>query len=123
MVTPSKDRGPLLRSRQRSTGAQQTRFHPACQSRPLSSAYFAIFGSHLVCCDCGQLPFDDRSKDIIIVQEGLHHRKTFPDDLHRTLSEAARVLKDNGAFVVVELWLTTFLAFVHTDVEAESPDV
>jgi ubiquinone/menaquinone biosynthesis C-methylase UbiE len=67
----------------------------------------------LYACDCRQLPFDDSSKDIVIVQGGLHHLKTLPDDLQRTLSEAARVLKDNGAFVVVEPWLTTFLAFVH----------
>lgn len=67
----------------------------------------------LYVCDCRQLPFDESSKDIVIVQGGLHHLKTLPDDLQRTLSEAARVLKDNGAFVVVEPWLTPFLAFVH----------
>jgi SAM-dependent methyltransferase len=67
----------------------------------------------LYVCDCRQLPFDDSSKDIVIVQGCLHHLKTLPDDLQRTLSEAARVLKDNGAFVVIEPWLTNFLAFVH----------
>ncbi len=67
----------------------------------------------LYVCDCRQLPFDDRSKDIVIVQGGLHHPKTLPDDLEQTLSEVARVLRDNGAFVAVEPWLTPFLAFVH----------
>jgi ubiquinone/menaquinone biosynthesis C-methylase UbiE len=67
----------------------------------------------LYVCDCRQLPFDESSKDIVIVQGGLHHLKTLPDDLQRTLSEAARVLKDNSAFVEVEPWLTPFLAFVH----------
>ncbi|MEX0802184.1 MAG: class I SAM-dependent methyltransferase [Candidatus Binatia bacterium] len=70
--------------------------------------------ANLYVCDCRKLPFDDRSKDIVIVQGGLHHLKTLPDDLQQTLSEAARVLRDNGAFVVVEPWLTTFLTFVHT---------
>jgi ubiquinone/menaquinone biosynthesis C-methylase UbiE len=53
-------------------------------------------------------------RTFVIVQGGLHHLKTLPDDLQQTLSEAARVLRDNGVFVVVEPWLTTFLAFVHT---------
>ena len=63
--------------------------------------------------DCRDLPFDSRSKDIVIVQGGLHHLKKLPDDLEQTLSEAARVLRDEGLFVVVEPWLTPFLIFVH----------
>jgi ubiquinone/menaquinone biosynthesis C-methylase UbiE len=43
----------------------------------------------------------------------LHHLKTLPDDLEQTLSEAARVLRDDGRFVAVEPWLTPFLTFVH----------
>lgn len=67
----------------------------------------------LYVCDCKQLPFDTQSKDIVIVQGGLHHLKSFPDDLEKTLSETCRVLRDDGLCVVVEPWLTPFLGFVH----------
>jgi ubiquinone/menaquinone biosynthesis C-methylase UbiE len=67
----------------------------------------------LYVCDCRQLPFDNQSKDIVIVQGGLHHLKNFPEDLEKTLSEAWRVLRDDGLCVVVEPWLTPFLSFVH----------
>jgi ubiquinone/menaquinone biosynthesis C-methylase UbiE len=63
--------------------------------------------------DCRRLPFDDCSKDIVIVQGGLHHLLTLPDDLEQTLSEVHRVLREHGLFVVVEPWLTPFLSFVH----------
>jgi ubiquinone/menaquinone biosynthesis C-methylase UbiE len=63
--------------------------------------------------DCRQLPFPDRSKDILIVQGGLHHLPTLPDDLERTFSEMQRVLQKNGRVVFVEPWLTPFLKFVH----------
>ena len=115
MVTPRRDCGTLLRSRQWTTGAQQTRF-TRLAGVDLSAALISQYRgtATLYACDCRQLPFDDSSKDILIVQGGLHHLKTLPDDLQRTLYEAARVLKDNGAFVVVEPLLTTFLAIVHT---------
>jgi hypothetical protein len=49
----------------------------------------------------------------VIVQGGLHHLKSFPDDLEKTLSETCRVLRDDGLCVVVEpWWLTPFLGFV-----------
>ncbi len=63
--------------------------------------------------DCRKLPFDDRSKDIVIIQGGLHHLLTLPNDLEQTLSQGNRVLKNDGLFVVVEPWLTPFLSFVH----------
>jgi len=59
------------------------------------------------------LPFDNGSKDIVIVQGGLHHLKRLPEDLEQTLSEAARVLRDDGRFVAVEPWLTPLLVCVH----------
>src|SRR5712692_72481 len=34
--------------------------------------------------DCRQLPFADRSKDVLIVQGGLHHLSTLLDDLDQT---------------------------------------
>jgi ubiquinone/menaquinone biosynthesis C-methylase UbiE len=63
--------------------------------------------------DCRQLPFADRSKDILIVQGGLHHLPTLPDDLEKTFSEMQRVLRKDGRVVFVEPWLTPFLRFVH----------
>lgn len=69
--------------------------------------------AELVCGDCRQLPFEDRCKDVVIIQGGLHHLPTLPADLEQTLSEANRVLRDKGLLMVVEPWLTPFLVFVH----------
>ena len=63
--------------------------------------------------DCRALPFPDASRDVLVVQGGLHHLQTLPDDLVRTLDEARRVLRPGGRLVVVEPWLTPFLSFVH----------
>jgi len=63
--------------------------------------------------DCRQLPFEDESKDVLIVQGGLHHLPVLPQDLELTLSEAKRVLKPNGLFCAVEPWRTPFLLLVH----------
>ena len=63
--------------------------------------------------DCRNLPFPDESKDIAIVQGGLHHLPTIPADLELTLAEMARVLRKGGLAVLVEPWSTPFLTFVH----------
>jgi ubiquinone/menaquinone biosynthesis C-methylase UbiE len=63
--------------------------------------------------DCRQLPFADCSKDVLIVQGGLHHLPVLPEDLEKTLSEMQRVLRKSGRVVFVEPWLTPFLRFVH----------
>ena len=63
--------------------------------------------------DCRHLPFDNGSKDIVIVQGGLHHLATIPDDLEQSLREINRVLKEDGLLVIVEPWLTPFLSFAH----------
>ena len=65
------------------------------------------------CGDCRQLPFADSSKDILIVQGGLHHLTNLPVDLDQVLFEARRVLRQDGRFVAVEPWLTPFLRCVH----------
>ncbi|MEX2121705.1 MAG: class I SAM-dependent methyltransferase [Pirellulales bacterium] len=64
-------------------------------------------------CDCRNLPFHRGSKDIVIVQGGLHHVGCLPGGLEQTLAEASRVLVRGGLFVAVEPWMTPFLAFVH----------
>jgi ubiquinone/menaquinone biosynthesis C-methylase UbiE len=63
--------------------------------------------------DCRELPFDDRSRDVVMVQGGLHHLPNFPSDVEQTVAEVRRVLKPNGRFVVVEPWNTPFLRMVH----------
>ena len=66
-----------------------------------------------IAADCRALPLDSASRDVIIVQGGLHHLPALPGDLERVLGEVARVLRPAGRFVVVEPWLTPFLRFVH----------
>jgi ubiquinone/menaquinone biosynthesis C-methylase UbiE len=63
--------------------------------------------------DCRQLPFPDRSKDVLIVQGGLHHLPALPQDLEQTFAEMQRVLRKDGRVLFVEPWLTLFLKFVH----------
>jgi len=63
--------------------------------------------------DCRKLPLADRSKDVLIVQGGLHHLPTLPDDLEQTFSELHRVLRKDGRVLFVEPWRTPFLTFVH----------
>lgn len=63
--------------------------------------------------DCRDLPLADESKDIVIVQGGLHHLLELPADLDKTLVEMRRVLRPGGLAVVVEPWLTPFLRLVH----------
>jgi len=63
--------------------------------------------------DCRSLPFENGSKDIIIVQGGLHHLPALPDDLEKTVAEIVRVLAPGGRVILVEPWLTPFLRFVH----------
>ena len=66
-----------------------------------------------VVADCRQLPFSDASRDIVIVQGGLHHLPELPADLEKVVSEVRRVLRPGGRFMVVEPWRTPFLRFVH----------
>ncbi len=67
--------------------------------------------------DCLELPFEDASYDVVIVQGGLHHLSEMPDDLTKCLAEVARVLRPEGTFYVVEPWSTPFLTMVHWIVE------
>ncbi|MEM6798596.1 MAG: class I SAM-dependent methyltransferase [Planctomycetota bacterium] len=64
--------------------------------------------------DCRKLPFEDNSRDVLVVQGGLHHLPSLPIDLDQTLAEANRVLKPGGRFLAVEPWNTPFLKFVHS---------
>jgi ubiquinone/menaquinone biosynthesis C-methylase UbiE len=81
----------------------------------LSPQLLAQFKGSAKCtvADCRRLPFADRSKDVLIVQGGLHHLPSLPDDLDQTFSEMQRVLRTNGRVMFVEPWRTSFLTFVH----------
>lgn len=63
--------------------------------------------------DCRALPFSDHSRDIAIIQGGLHHLEKIPEDLYQTLDEIRRILRKNGLLILVEPWLTPFLFIVH----------
>jgi ubiquinone/menaquinone biosynthesis C-methylase UbiE len=63
--------------------------------------------------DCRKLPFANQSKDLLIVQGGLHHLMVLPDHLEQTLAEMQRVLREGGRLVVVEPWRTPFLTLAH----------
>jgi ubiquinone/menaquinone biosynthesis C-methylase UbiE len=63
--------------------------------------------------NCMDMPFDDDSFDAVVVHGGLHHLPRLPEDLDRTLSEIARILKPRGNFYAVEPWRTPFLTFAH----------
>jgi ubiquinone/menaquinone biosynthesis C-methylase UbiE len=81
----------------------------------LSPRLLAQFKASAECtvADCRRLPSADRSKDVLIVQGGLHHLPALPDDLDQTFSEMQRVLRTNGRVMFVEPWRTPFLTFVH----------
>lgn len=81
----------------------------------ISARLLADYGGPAQCYvgDCRQLPFADGSRDVLIVQGGLHHLPDLPCDLPRVLQECRRVLVDGGLMAVVEPWPTPFLDFVH----------
>lgn len=81
----------------------------------LSPALLANYDGPAKCvvADCRQLPFPNESRDIAIVQGGLHHLPELPGDLQRVVAEVRRVLRPGGRFMVVEPWRTPFLRFVH----------
>src|SRR5688500_2751943 len=80
---------------------------------PALAAQYAGPGK-VVVGDCRKLPYAGESKDVLIVQGGLHHLPVMPADLETTLADARRVLKPGGLFCAVEPWLTPFLSLVHT---------
>jgi SAM-dependent methyltransferase len=81
----------------------------------LSPSLLAQYSGDAQChvSDCRQLPFQTGSKDVLIVQGGLHHLSTLPDDLEQVFAEMHRVLRAEGWVVIVEPWLDPFLRLVH----------
>jgi ubiquinone/menaquinone biosynthesis C-methylase UbiE len=82
----------------------------------LSARLVALYRGSAQCYvgDCRHLPFLDHSRDVLIVQGGLHHLSVLPEDLAQTFAEMHRVLRSGGRVVIVEPWLTPFLRFVHS---------
>lgn len=62
--------------------------------------------------DARHLPIRTASREVAIIQGGLHHLPTF-DDVRAGLAEMRRVLKPDGHVIIIEPWLTPFLRFVH----------
>jgi len=81
-------------------------------SFPLLEKYSGL-PRNLYVADCRQMPFDDHSKDLIIVQGGLHHLPLLPSDVEQTCYEVKRVLKPGGRFAIVEPYPTICLPWIH----------
>jgi ubiquinone/menaquinone biosynthesis C-methylase UbiE len=77
----------------------------------LLSQYSGTAECHVA--DCRSLPFERHSKNVVVIQGGLHHLQLIPDDLDRCLREIHRILSPQGQVFIVEPWLTPFLAIVH----------
>ena len=80
----------------------------------LSDKLLALYKGKAKCylADCKKLPFQDSTKDIVVIHGGLHHLRTLAE-IDQTFLEISRVLKKEGKFFVVEPWLTPFLSFAH----------
>jgi ubiquinone/menaquinone biosynthesis C-methylase UbiE len=81
----------------------------------LSASLISHYSGAAKCyvCDCRELPYQTASRDIVVIQGGLHHLPQLPADLERTLAEIHRILRPGGRFFLVEPWLTPFLRVVH----------
>lgn len=84
-------------------------------SESLLEQYRGPAALHLA--DCLDLPLESDCYDVVIVQGGLHHLPSIPQDLDKALAQAGRILKPEGTFYAVEPWSTPFLKFVHLIVE------
>lgn len=81
-------------------------------SEPLLTKY-AGTPLNLYVADCRALPFGDNSKDLLIVQGGLHHLSALPEDVDRTISEVKRVLRPGGRLAIVEPYPSRTLSWIH----------
>ena len=81
----------------------------------ISPRLLALYSGPAKCyaSDCRQLPLPDQSKDVLIVQGGLHHLPALPHDLEETFREMRRVVRNEGRVVIVEPWRTPFLRLIH----------
>ena len=68
--------------------------------------------------DACRLPVLTASRDVAIVQGGLHHLLRH-DDVRAALEEMRRVIRPDGRVIIIEPWSTPYLRLVH--VIAEHP--
>lgn len=81
-------------------------------SQRLLDRYTGPFRRH--CCDCRRLsPFESGSRDVVLIQGGLHHLDDLDRDLPATLAEVRRVLATDGILALVEPWSSPFLTLAH----------
>jgi ubiquinone/menaquinone biosynthesis C-methylase UbiE len=64
--------------------------------------------------DCRKMSLPDSSRDLVLVQGGLHHLPVLPDDLDHCFSEIRRILTPDGVVIFIEPWMTPFLWLAHT---------
>ena len=62
--------------------------------------------------DACRLPIRTASRDVAVVQGGLHHLLR-QEDVRAALEEMRRVLTPDGRAIIIEPWLTPFLRVVH----------
>ena len=62
--------------------------------------------------DCRKLRFNNASKDLVIIQGGLHHLRSLRSDVERVFAEINRILRPDGRVAIVEPWSTPFLRLV-----------
>ena len=62
--------------------------------------------------DARSVPLRDASRDIVIIQGGLHHLFTF-EEVDLAVREMVRIVKPAGRIIVIEPWPTPFLRVVN----------
>ena len=62
--------------------------------------------------DARSVPLRDASRDIVMIQGGLHHLFTFAD-VDLAVREMVRVVKPAGRIIIIEPWPTPFLRVVN----------
>jgi ubiquinone/menaquinone biosynthesis C-methylase UbiE len=62
--------------------------------------------------DARRLPVRTASRDVAVVQGGLHHLLSL-DEVREALAEMHRVLRPDGRVIIIEPWSTPFLRLVH----------
>jgi len=68
------------------------------KSRPLAEALFDVIPDYYIACDAENLPFKNKSVDIIWTHNSLHHFS----NPSKFLNEASRILREDGILVAMD---------------------